>query len=148
MSRASTPTSCKQPERWPRTAHTPRIPHSQRTGRFLIPVSAPNGIPCNLTPSLHWIGFPVGGSGAFIPIAAYPSRVGIIPSDAGHRPLAIPHRRCRNFVLTLRHEPGSQALRQESKRLPCLVALHGHNHGVPGWRSRRSQLRQVSECVR
>ena len=80
--------------REPRRVHGPthtRPPHelySYRTGRSFIPVSAPTGVPCNLA------GF---NTGLFFQCAAYPSRVGIILPDAGHRPLAIPRRRGRNF---------------------------------------------------
>lgn len=38
-----------------------------------------------------------------------------------------------NLSLTLRHEPGSQALREVSNRLPCLVALHVQQHGASQW---------------
>lgn len=33
------------------------------------------------------------------------------------------------LILALRHEPGSQALREESKRRPCVCSLHEGEHG-------------------
>lgn len=49
----------------------------------------------------------------------------------------------RNFVLALRHEPGSQALREVSKRRPCVsvCSLHVWEHGEAQWKVLRERLR-------
>lgn len=53
-----------------------------------------------------------------------------------------------NLALTLRHEPGSQALREVPKRLPCVGRLHAKQHEARNDRQAEQVIRVSGEAVR